>query len=141
MNILSEYFPIPSPINCIVHCFTGTVRELKAYVDCGFYIGLTGYIMNLPIDHLEEILRIIPQNRLVIETDSPYMGFIGCRENEVKKKKAKYPNSPSALPIILRRITATTGYATSEEIATQTALNSFHFFHLPPPFASQLRKL
>ena len=63
-------------VPCIVHCFTGTTAELRAYVDRGFYIGLTGFVMHrLEPGVLQEWVRAIPEDRLLIETDAPYMGF------------------------------------------------------------------
>jgi len=92
-------------VPCVVHCFTGTIEELRIYIQMGFYIGLTGYIFGLPDFQLREILDIITLDRLVIETDAPYMGFPGCRYLEIDKtKKKKYPNVPYALVKVLDRI-------------------------------------
>lgn len=91
-------------VPCVVHCFTGSLEELRRYVDMGFYVGLTGYIFSLSDDDLRTMLEIISLDRLVIETDAPYMGFKGCRSSAAKKKNQKYPNIPSALIQILDRI-------------------------------------
>jgi Tat protein secretion system quality control protein TatD with DNase activity len=63
-------------VPCVVHCFTGTTAELKEYVSRGFYIGLTGFVMHrLESSVLREWMHTIPEDRLLIETDAPYMGF------------------------------------------------------------------
>jgi TatD DNase family protein len=92
-----------------VHCFTGTTEELQRYVDCGFFIGLTGYVMTLDDEKLLLWLNIITLDKLVIETDAPYMGFKGCRSSETKEKKRTYPNVPVALVKVLNRICAVSG--------------------------------
>jgi TatD DNase family protein len=123
LNSWNEYCP-----PCVVHCFTGTLSELRAYVSYGWYIGLTGSIMNISDEELFSFLSIIPLQRLLIETDAPYLGWKGCRVSESSKKSAKYPNVPAALPIVLRRIvTVLSGKVSYEELAKITTENSFRF--------------
>lgn len=100
----------PPKVPCVVHCFTGHIEELSKYIQRGFYIGLTGYIFNLPDDKLAEMLQIITLDRLVIETDAPYMGFPGCRGLAAKKRSQKYPNIPSALVQIVDRISTVSSW-------------------------------
>jgi len=116
-------------LRCVVHCFTGTVDELRYFVDLGCYIGVTGYVFSLPEESAQEILRMIPPNRLVIETDAPYMGFKGCRESEEKGKSRKYPNVPAALPKIAVKIAELLGVS-YDTLCTQTAENTLKFFQV-----------
>ena len=61
---------------CVIHCFTGTVEEVTKYLDIGCYIGLTGYLWK---DQSQNGVRkalmdnLIPLDRLLIETDAPFM--------------------------------------------------------------------
>lgn len=58
----------------VVHCFTGNKGELKTYLDMGCYIGITGWITDLERGkHLHDLIKYIPEDRLMIETDSPYL--------------------------------------------------------------------
>ncbi|MBT6754988.1 MAG: TatD family hydrolase, partial [Gammaproteobacteria bacterium] len=58
----------------VVHCFTGTKNELKVYLDMGCYIGITGWISDLNRGkHLHDLIKYIPEDRLMIETDAPYL--------------------------------------------------------------------
>ena len=58
----------------VVHCFTGEKNELKAYLDIGCYIGITGWISDITRGkHLHDLIKYIPEDRLMIETDSPYL--------------------------------------------------------------------
>jgi TatD DNase family protein len=55
----------------IIHCFTGTQEEAHEYLAMGFFLGLNGIIFKLP--HLQEVIKSIPQDRIVLETDCPYL--------------------------------------------------------------------
>ncbi|GEN78111.1 TatD family hydrolase [Chryseobacterium hagamense] len=58
----------------VVHCFTGTLQEAKIYLDKGFYLGFTGAISDHNrFKHLEEVIRYVPLDRMMIETDAPFM--------------------------------------------------------------------
>tara|TARA_A100001011_G_scaffold387882_2_gene466499 strand:+ start:196 stop:987 length:792 start_codon:yes stop_codon:yes gene_type:complete len=58
----------------VVHCFTGQKKELEAYLDLGCYIGITGWISDLDRGkHLHDLIKFIPKDKLMIETDSPYL--------------------------------------------------------------------
>lgn len=58
----------------VVHCFTGNKEQLKAYLDLDCYIGITGWLTDEKRNHeLKEALKYIPIDRLMIETDSPYL--------------------------------------------------------------------
>ena len=68
----------------VVHCFTGTLAEARAYIDRGFYIGFTGTICKQQRGApLRAILPHLPLARLMVETDAPFMGFVkGRRRSE-----------------------------------------------------------
>jgi TatD DNase family protein len=58
----------------VVHCFTGDARELADYLDRDFYIGITGWICDERRGtHLRELVKSIPADRLLLETDAPYL--------------------------------------------------------------------
>ncbi len=58
----------------VVHCFTGTRAELDDYLDAGWHIGITGWLCDERRGtHLRELVRDIPADRLMIETDAPYL--------------------------------------------------------------------
>lgn len=114
----SEGKPMPK---IIVHCFTGSFDECAEYMKRGYYISVSGYINKAGegADEVKRCLRegIIPMDKLMIETDAPYMGFKQCRESffeiegesftSLPSKKRKnllkslYPNVPSSLPMVL----------------------------------------
>ncbi|KAF1793390.1 Metal-dependent hydrolase [Phytophthora cactorum] len=95
------YFP-----PAVVHCFTGAEDELKAYIARGddWYIGITGFICKKQGAALKEMVKHVPLDRLVLETDAPYMGFPKCRRAEVTDLKKQYPNVPSAMPMVAQAV-------------------------------------
>ena len=61
-------------VDGVIHCFTGQQRELRAYLDLDLHIGITGWICDERRGlHLRELVREIPADRLMLETDSPYL--------------------------------------------------------------------
>jgi TatD DNase family protein len=56
-----------------VHCFTGTPEMAETLVELGFHIGFTGIVSFKNADNVREALRRVPLERLLIETDSPYL--------------------------------------------------------------------
>lgn len=108
---------------CVVHCFTGEKKELFNYLDRDFYIGLTGWICDPKRgSHLEELIPLIPLNRLLIETDSPYL-----LPKNLKVKGRR--NEPAFLKEILKKVMSER--KESEKKITEMLLkNSLSFFNL-----------
>lgn len=80
----------------IVHCFTGNLDALKAYLDLGLYIGITGWICDKKRGaQLREIIRYAPIDRLMIETDAPYL--MPHRDRLKSKMTHKNRNEPWTL--------------------------------------------
>jgi TatD DNase family protein len=141
----------------LVHCFTGTQRQCRAYVQRGCYISVSGYLFKEEAADLRQCLEDggIPLDRLMIETDAPYMGFPRCRElfatkhagalasmSAKKRKKvqsSRYPNMASSLPMVLSKVLEhiNRGRALREEpplsrseLALRTSRNANRFFRL-----------
>lgn len=94
----------------VVHCFSGNKAELEAYLDLGLYIGITGIItMNERGESLRELIKFIPSDRILIETDAPYLTPSPHR-NKIRR------NEPSLVPAVLLKISEATG-----EIKEKTA--------------------
>ena len=107
----------------VVHCFTGTQKELDDYLELGAYIGLTGWICDAKrnID-LRQSIKNIPIEKMMIETDSPYL----IPKNLINKPK-KNINEPKYLPHIANEICELTGYEL-EELKLATSYNAINFF-------------
>ena len=76
LDILRRY---PVPRGGHVHCFTGTVAMAEAVLAMGFYIGFTGIVSFPKADQVRAALRVVPLERLLIETASPYLAPVPHR--------------------------------------------------------------
>lgn len=69
------------PSHGIIHCFTGTPTFARALLDLGFYISISGIVTFRAADNVRESARIVPDDRLLIETDSPFLAPVPMRGN------------------------------------------------------------
>jgi len=97
-SILKEYQHDIGPT--VVHCFTGNREALENYLSMGLYIGSTGWICDERRgQHLYELVKLIPKDRLLIETDAPYLF-----PRTYKPRPKNMTNEPSFLPHIAEHI-------------------------------------
>jgi TatD DNase family protein len=107
----------------VAHCFTGEAAELRAYLDLGLYIGITGWICDERRGrHLVALAREVPQDRLLLETDSPYL-----TPRDLHPQPKARRNEPAHLPHILRAVARARG-ETPEALAAATTRNAQAFF-------------
>lgn len=110
----------------VVHCFTDTAAALDDYLSLDLHIGITGWICDERRGtHLREIVGRIPANRLMIETDSPYL-----LPRDIRPKPKSRRNEPMHLAHICETVAQCRGEAV-EITAEQTAQTARHFFRLP----------
>ena len=109
----------------VVHCFTGIRDELHAYLNLGCYIGITGWICDQRRGMtLRGIVKDIPSDRLMIETDSPFL-----LPKNLDKRPAENRNEPLFLPHIAAEIAACRGEPL-ERLAEETTANAKRFFRI-----------
>jgi TatD DNase family protein len=107
----------------VAHCFTGGKSELQDYLALDLYIGITGWICDERRGaHLKEIIRLIPPERLLIETDAPYL-----LPRTLRPKPKSRRNEPCHLREVLRVIAIALG-RNEEELAKETTANAVRFF-------------
>ncbi|MED3662936.1 TatD family hydrolase [Ureibacillus sp. FSL K6-8385] len=110
----------------VVHCFTGDEEQVKKYVSMGFYIGLTGWICDERRGRdLQNAVKYIPLDRLLIETDAPYL-LPRNLENKPKNRR----NEPAFLPHIAKEIAKYMGVE-PEIVAKHATENTRKLFNLP----------
>ncbi|HMO15827.1 MAG TPA: TatD family hydrolase [Pirellulaceae bacterium] len=111
--------------DAVVHCFTGAKSELSAYLDADLHIGITGWICDERRGtHLREIVKYIPTNRLMIETDAPYLA-----PRDLRPKIHR--NEPKYLPHILHTVAHCRGDSV-EVLAGQIYATTCRFFGFEP---------
>ena len=111
----------------VVHCFTDTGAALRDYLALDCHIGITGWICDERRGtHLRELVRTIPANRLMIETDAPYL-----LPRTVRPPPAHRRNEPMYLKHICEEIARDRGESAEVTAANSTA-TAEAFFGLPP---------
>jgi TatD DNase family protein len=109
----------------VAHCFTGEGESLREYVAMGLFIGITGWICDERRGrHLQDIVSIIPDDRLLLETDAPYL-----LPRTIRPRPKGRRNEPMYLPEIVRVVAEARGQ-TEQHIADITCANSVRFFAL-----------
>ena len=105
----------------VVHCFTGNKKELKHLLDQDLFIGITGWICD-PKRGAEtrDLLKYIPLEKLLLETDSPYL---------IPKSIKGSRNEPKNLKVILKAISEAIGVE-PQKVAKQTTKNFKDLFRL-----------
>lgn len=112
--------------NVVVHCFTGDREQMRDYLDLDCHIGITGWICDERRGtHMLEFLGEIPDHRLMVETDAPYL-----KPRNLRPRVKAHRNEPQWLPWIVNTIAEATGKP-AEAIAEQTTANARQFFRLP----------
>lgn len=108
-----------------VHCFTGNQSALDNYISMDFYIGITGWICDERRGtHLHNIIQSIPENRLLIETDAPYL-----YPRTLQPRPKQMRNEPSFLSHIAEHIAHHRG-DTIEHLSDYTMQNTLTFFDI-----------
>ena len=124
MAILKDY--LPRLAGGVAHCFTGDGRELRDYLQLGLSIGITGWICDERRgQHLRELVREIPLDQLLVETDAPYL-----MPRDLQPKPAHRRNEPKYLPHIVKVIAACRGEPVAT-VAAATTRNALEFFSFP----------
>lgn len=101
------------------HCFSSDTRYARAVLDAGFHISFTGNV-SFKKSSLDPVLSYVPDDRLLIETDAPFMTPVPYRGRR---------NEPAYIPLIARRFAATRHQAVSH-ISRITTRNAEDLFHL-----------
>ena len=109
----------------VVHCFTGERAELEDYLARDFHIGITGWICDERRGaHLRELVGLIPADRLLIETDAPYL-----LPRDLVPRPAHRRNEPMYLAHVCAAVAAARGEPV-EQTAALTTADARRFFGL-----------
>ncbi|WP_048696658.1 3'-5' ssDNA/RNA exonuclease TatD [Erwinia piriflorinigrans] len=109
----------------VLHCFTGTRAELQSCLAEGLSIGITGWICDERRgQELRELMPLIPADRLLLETDAPWL-----LPRDMRPRPASRRNEPCFLPHIVQQVALLRG-VDADELAAQTALNARKLFNL-----------
>ena len=109
-------------VDVVFHCFTGSEEEAREILEAGYWISLTGVVTFRKSEGLRAVARQIPPERLMIETDSPYLS--------PEPMRSVRPNEPAHLVHTARCIAEVRGM-TFDQLAELTTANAQRFFAMP----------
>ena len=113
------------PPGGVFHCFTETDAVARAALDLGFHISFSGILTFKTAGALRDVARMVPLDRCLIETDSPYLAPVPFRGKT---------NSPAYVPHVARQIAEIKGLSV-EAVAQATSRNFERLFKIPSPVA------
>lgn len=117
INILNTEYKIPNTgLRGVMHCFTGTMEDAQKYMEMGFYIGFNGLIFKM--DWWDDIIKKIPIEKILVETDCPYL---------VPFRAGSQRNEPIFVKYVIERIAELKGISPEKvsEITTKNAKELF----------------
>jgi TatD DNase family protein len=104
----------------VFHCFTESMEVARAALDLGFYISFSGIVTFKTAQDIRDVAAMVPLDRMLIETDSPYLAPVPFRGKT---------NNPSYVPFVAKQIAAVRG-VDIETIAAATSSNFSQLFGL-----------
>jgi TatD DNase family protein len=120
MRLLTEHWN-PSGLGGVLHCFTGSLADMRAGLDLGFMISFAGNVTYPKAPEIREAAKEVPLDRMFIETDSPFLAPVPHRGKR---------NEPAFVKEVARQIGELRGMP-PEKIGEITAINFQSFFGLP----------
>ena len=105
----------------VLHCYSGSVESAKEYLDLGFYLSFAGPVTFKNAHKLQEAARFCPADRLLVETDSPYLTPVPLRGKR---------NEPAFVQYVAEVVAQLRGVST-EELADTAARNACRLFGIP----------
>jgi len=103
----------------VIHCFQGDISAARTYLEMGFHLAFGGYI-GYPNSRLTEVMKTIPEDRLLVETDAPYLP---------PQKYRGQRNEPAYIRFTLEKM-AEIRETTAEQVGKQTTENAMRLFRL-----------
>jgi len=122
-NAFDDLFDIfsswsPDRVSAVIHCFCGSAEEAKRALDRGFYLGIGGIATFKNSAEIKEIARIAPLDKILLETDAPYLAPVPYRGKR---------NEP-AFTLAIAEFLADLRSVSLSEIIEQTTANAKCFF-------------
>lgn len=117
--LVKEFYDLSRPF--LIHSFTGSLEEQARWLELGAYISYNGMVTFKKADNVRAALAEMPLDRLLLETDSPYLAPVPKRGT---------PNSPANLPLTASRIAQERGLAENDLVSITTE-NALRLFNIP----------
>jgi TatD DNase family protein len=119
------------PVAGVMHCWSGTPEETELFLSLGFYISFSGIVTFKNAHTVQASAQVVPQERLLIETDCPFLSPVPMR----KQKR----NQPAYVQFVAEKLAELRGESL-EAIAAQTTQNACRLFGLTVPQSGRDRQ-
>ncbi|MGC9527157.1 MAG: TatD family hydrolase [Limnospira sp.] len=128
--LLRDFFDRRGPVRGVMHCWGGTPEETRWFLDLGFYISFSGTVTFKKATQIQESARLVPSDRLLIETDCPFLAPVPKRGKR---------NEPAYVKYVAERVAELRDTCRSS-LSQQTTRNACQLFGLSLPEDSQKSK-
>jgi TatD DNase family protein len=105
----------------VIHCFTGDARAARSYLDLGLHVSVSGIITFKTAEAIREAVRLVPDDRLMVETDAPFLAPVPFRGKR---------NEPAHVRLVAEKVAEVRGQPV-ERVAELTTANTRRLFGLP----------
>lgn len=122
-GLLQKFWEKEGPVKGVMHCWGGTPEETQWFLDLGFYISFSGIVTFKSATQVQESAVMVPANRLLIETDCPFLAPVPKRGKR---------NEPAYVRYVAEHV-AKLRHVSIEALANQTTQNACHLFSLTRP--------
>ena len=123
VSVLAQYDDRSTKLRGVWHCFEGTLEQAQHFVARGWYISFSGLLTYKKNQWLRDVAVVLPSDRILIETDSPYLSPVPWRNEK---------NEPWKVSGVLQCL-ADIRVESIEELEAQTIANTRNLFRLPMP--------
>jgi TatD DNase family protein len=123
-DLLGDFWRQRGAVPGVMHCWSGTPEETQWFLDLGFYISFSGIVTFKSATQVQASARLVPGNRLLIETDCPFLAPV--------PKRGERRNQPAYVRYVADQVAALRGESV-EAIAAQTTRNACRLFGLTMP--------
>lgn len=118
-RVLEEFWESKGAVQGVMHCWGGTPEETKWFLDLGFYISFSGILTFKNAVHVHESAKIVPDSKLLIETDCPFL--------TPTPHRGKIHNQPAFVQYVADKLAQLRGVSI-EDIAQMTTINACSLF-------------
>lgn len=128
-TLLQDFWQREGPVMGVMHCWSGAPTETQWFLDLGFYISFSGIVTFKNAIQVQESAKLVPGDRLLIETDCPFLSPV--------PKRGEKRNEPAHVQYVAQHIAQLRQIGVAE-LAAQTTLNACRLFRLPLPQLPEL---
>jgi TatD DNase family protein len=123
-ELLRSFWAEQGAVRGVMHCWSGTPEETQKFLDLGFYISFSGIVTFKNALSIQESAKIVPADRILIETDCPFLSPV--------PKRGERRNQPAYVRYVAEQV-AKLRQVPLETLAAQTTANACRLFNLPLP--------